>query len=574
MKNTALLFGCLLAVNTCFSKTIFATENTLEIKHFVDTKTYTLISSFEHRETNLDPIDSHVKSLKACEGELILLNNNYDWHNDRYCSKYKSWLQRYEFEIEEIKKLAPDYDLESYVINQNKWRALFDESAYPVSESEMGKAEFEKVINQKAYLLDKLIDDRFGSGGDWVFSYFNTSDYLVKVKEADYTELVKIAIEGDSKFPDHVVAYKVKKIKGFEVQYGVFYTETLESAINELIESAYSNKLTNGQNAVKYITKAKELIDAAQLILPKNERVNSLNQETKTAYNSIRESVFGEIFTSDFHKENSGDIVFFSEIPEIKSENRSTVKEKYKAGEFIYAMAYLEGSFKELAEATNDIMVSTTIFVDGAEKTTHAFKMKWAYLKEGNTYLFMEIVPDPTTSKHSGPAKFAKALATVSPREHTVKVVLSGLQVGSSFVRYFAEGQFKLDCTSGQSNLMEYALKYREKNLADVYMPQAKMNNSGLVTSLKETLINEGWEKGKKVSQVVITSNDWEIHRDRVTNKIVSRTISAAAAFETDQDGCKYWNLTFKQLYNGTSYGKSSVSGVGSIVELSCANAK
>ena len=193
--------------------------------------------------------------------------------------------------------------------------------------------------------------------------------------------------------------------------------------------------------------------------------------------------------------------------------------------------------------------------------------------KEGKkAYYFLEIVPDPATNKHIGPVKYAKALAGISPGNHTIKVTFDGMQQGTSFINHLAEGEFKLDCSTGQDKLSAFAVKYSEKSLAGIYMPKAKMNNTTLANSMKKALQDEGWEKDKKVQRVVITGSGWKITKHLATGKILYRSIPAAVAFKTSEGYCKYWNLTFKQHHNGTSYGKTVQGGVGSIVELSCKN--
>lgn len=563
MKKRTLFFSALF----CVSVGICGTGNYAYSSTSIETPT-------EKHVDEDSPAASNIKTLKACEAELVKLNQTYDWENDRYCGKYKSWLDAYLFQIKEIKRIDPNFDLSPYESKEKEWRTMFNTNAYPVDQDEEDEYNFEQEINKKAYLLNYLLEERIGSGAGWVHSYFKTNDYLESAKEANYPALLQLATEGDEKYPEHTVVYKVNQIKEFKAKYITYYTETLKPVINELIEEAYSNKAGNGQEAVKYAKQAKELADAASIVLPENGDISDLNKDATQAYNSIRETVFGKIFTSDFHKENSGKVVFFTEKPVIKEENSSTVSNTYKAGEFIYAMAYLDGTFKDLAEATNDITVSTNILVDGNVKTSHEFVMNWAYLKEGRTYLFMEIVPDPSTNKHSGPAKFAKELAQVSPRNHTVTVSLTGMQIGSSYVRDFAEGSFKLDCSEGQDKLSEYALIYREKSLAKIIMPSAKMTNADLANSMKQALINEGWEDNKTIKKVVITGSDWEVHTDRITGKIVYRSIPAAVAFQTFEGECKYWNLTFKQTYDGSAYQSTELGAVGSIVELACANVK
>lgn len=341
--------------------------------------------------------------------------------------------------------------------------------------------------------------------------------------------------------------------------------------LNGLIESAYENKTKNAQEAIKYAEQAKYLSDAALMILPNDAKVQTLNKGATSTYEKVGAAVFAKVYTSDFHKKNAVKLVFFTKKPIIKAENSSTIKTDYKAGEYIYAMAYLKGSFKDLIKATNIIKLTANIFVDGTKKESHQFTMDWATVK-GKTYLFLEIIPNPATNKQNGTVKFAEELANISPRNHIIKVTLDGMQQGASFSTRFAEGEFKLDCNTGQNKLAAYAIKYREKALSSVYMPKAKLNNTVLANSMKKALRDEAWEKDKTIQRVVITGSGWKITKNIVSGKILYRSIPAAVAFKTSEGYCKYWNLTFKQYYNGSTYGKTVQGGVGSIVEISCKN--
>ena len=516
--------------------------------------------------------ENYIHSLIERLDELEKLKNSPDWGSERTMMKYESFLETAPIHLENVKSFDPDFDVRDLQIRLEGYQSYYDNSVGDVNANNSAKADFEELITSKSWKLSNLLDDKLGSGAGWVHSYYNTSNYLKAATEMDYPNLLKMTIEGDAKFKGHNLDYKVQAVKEFEGNYIAYYNETLQAVINGLIEGAYENKTGNEREAIKYIEQAKQLSEAAMLILPEDATINSLNTEVMTAYESLTGSIYENIFTSDFHKNNVGKVVFFNEIPKIKSENSSTVKDHYAAGDFIYAMAYLEGSFKDLAEARNTIKVITTIYVDGTKKTSHEFGMAWATLKEDKTYLFMEIIPDPATNTHSGPAKFAKALTKISPRQHEIKVTLTGLGIGLSHIIPFAEGTFGLDCSTGQEQLANYAIKYREKSLNDVYMPASKMNNPELIQSMKQALQNDGWEKDKNVQRIVITGSSWNVYKHNITGKTLYRTIPAAAAFKTSDGECKYWNLTFKQVYNGTSYENTIVGGVGSIVDLSCNN--
>jgi len=553
-------------------RVFFGTDFTIQARH-----PFKVINSANSapldRKIENSPAKNYIYSLMERLDKLEELKNSPDWGSEIVMLKYSGFLETAPIHLQSVKSFDPNFDVSALEKRLDDYQTYYDNNLGTVNDTNLAKADFEKSITDKSWKLTNLLDDRLGSGAGWVHSYFNTSNYLKEATEINYPQLLKTATEGDVKFKGHNLGYKVQAVKEFEANYITYYNETLQAVINGLIEGAYENKPINEQEAIKYIEEAKQLSDAAMLILPEEPNVKSLNNQVMAAYNSIAGSIYKNIYTSDFHKNNAGKVVFFTKKPIIKSENSATVNNQYKAGDFIYAMAYLKGSFKDLADAKNGIKVTTSIYVDGTEKTSHEFGMSWATLQEDKTYLFIEIIPDPATNTHSGPTKFANALAKISPRNHKIKVTLSGLGIGLSNRIPFAEGEFELDCKTGQDLLSNYATIYRDKNLADVYMPDPKLIDPSLVQSMKQALQNEGWENDKKIQRIVITGSGWKIYTHNITGKIVYRTIPAAASFKTSEGECKYWNLTFKQIYNGTSYENTIVGGVGSIVELSCANA-
>lgn len=518
------------------------------------------------------PAQSYITKLNLTFDELEKLEKNPNWSSDFFISKFKSWLHSANLGLKDIIEKDPNYDISNFKNRLNYYQQVFDKNAYPEKESEANLADFQKMLVNKTYKIEALIDDKIGNGAGWVHSYFNTENYLADAIAANYPQVLKETIEGKTKFPAHNKAYQVEKIIGFEAKYNSFYNETVKSVINNLIESAYENKILNAQEAIKYIEQSKQLSEAALAIIPNNVAANTMHKDVLAAYSKITGEVYRNIYTSQFHQDNAGKVIFFTKKPTIQSEDLSSVENTYVAGDFIYSMVYLKGSFKDLAKATNDIKVTATLLVDGTEKASYQFRMSWAYLQQENSHIGLEIIPDPTTSRQAAPAQFAAALANLSPRKHTITIRLSGMQFGSSFMNLFGEGEFILDCSTGQDKLAGYALKYREKNLASVFMPTAKMKSTTIETSIKKALQNEGWEDNKQIQRVVITGNEWVIHRHKISGVILYRTISAAVAFKTDKGECLYWNLTFQQQFNGSSYGITTLKSVGSNVDLSCAN--
>ncbi len=552
-------------------RVFFSNASTIQAKYPFKVIKSTKVATLEEI-IDSSPARNYINSLVERLDELESLKNSPDWGSERTMMRYAALLKVVPIHLENVVSGDPNFNANNYKTRYKNYQSFYSANVGKATETNLAKADFEKILTDKSWKLTNLIDKKLGSGAGWVHSYYNTSNYLKQAKEINYPDLLRITKEGDTKFKGHSFAYKVQTVKEFATAYKSYYNQTLENVINGLIEAAYENKTTNAQDAIKYAEQAKQLSDAALLVLPDDTAIKTLNKDAKTTLGKVGGAVFAKIYTSDLHKENAGKIVFFNKKPRIKAENKSTIKTTYKAGDYIYAMAYLKGSFKALTKSTNGINVTVSLFVDGSKKTSHTFGMDYASLQKGATYSFMEIIPDPATNKHSGPVKYAQKLAAISPRNHTIKFSLDAVQPGTSALIHLADGAFKLDCSTGQDKLAAYAITYREKSLSKVYMPKAKMNNSGLANSMKSALHNEGWEKNKKVQRVVITGSSWKIHKHPVNGKILYRSIPAAAAFKTDEGYCKYWNLTFKQLYNGSSYGKTIVGGVGSINDLSCKN--
>lgn len=523
---------------------------------------------------------TYFKSLEKQMQKLNELSQNANWNDPSFQNDFSQWLHGMNRDLKNVQSTDPDFDASEYTAKYADYKSLLDKKSAELEAESKPREDFIMYVKTKSYELKKLFVSELGSGAGWVHSYYKVSGYYDKAMAIDYANMLKKVNEGVERFPDrdsasltgplltgdlNVSKESVKEIRGFGTKYETFYNETIHNLINNLIENAYSMKDSNANEAVKYAEEAKMLSDAALSVLPGNSKVADLNKDAAATLDKLGGEIYAKIYTSDFHKKNAGKIVFFPSDLET-----NFVKDAYKAGDFVYAMAYLKGSFKDLTKATHKIKIQIGIHVDGNEKASYEFVMDWETLKKNQSYLFMEIIPDPATNEQPAPAKFVKALSQISPRKHEIKIVLKAIT--GSFLQSLAEGQFSLDCSSGQDKLKEYAAQYNDKNLANYTMPKPKMKDKALVESMISALKNEGWEKGKKVQRVVITGDAWKIYRHAVTGVILYRKIPVAAAFKTDDGECKYWNLSFKQGYDGKSYGKTVVGGVGSIVKLSCDN--
>lgn len=98
-------------------------------------------------------------------------------------------------------------------------------------------------------------------------------------------------------------------------------------------------------------------------------------------------------------------------------------------------------------------------------------------------------------------------------------------------------------------------------------LPDAKLIDAKLSKEIADALIREKWEY--EVKQINITSPEWKIHRS-VNGTITHRSIDTYVALKNASGVCKRFNLSFKQMYNGSGYGITQVNGVGSVKEIPC----
>jgi hypothetical protein len=426
-----------------------------------------------------------------------------------------------------------------------------DEGKY-IQESNGKVSSLSNVID---YYRPGKFNDR--SYAEEFFQYCKESDYQNRKKKIE--EIIAKKPEFADKSNEYEYAYKGFMIT-FPAKLQDFLDKALIKDLNKSIEDSYA-MFAEGKTQ---LTKATELAELAVMvtngvlmILPDNTTVQDLNKEAKAALEKMAGSL-SSMYTSPFHKQNAGKTVFSKSPIEIKNEDPGAITNKFIAGDFIYGMFYLKGTFKELTQSKYNLI--TKIIVDGNEKASHEFTLSEESAEI--TYLSTEIIPDPATSRTRGCVKFSKGLANLSPRKHKVQVILS------SSDGILSEGELELDCTQGQENLQKIASALAQKQLDAVRMPEAGMNNPALEKDIKAVLSD--WEE--KPLRVIITSTDWKINRNAVTGIIEFRDIWTAVAVKSPDGKCKIFYLSFRQDYNGKSYGKTRKWAVGDSEEISCAN--
>lgn len=190
--------------------------------------------------------------------------------------------------------------------------------------------------------------------------------------------------------------------------------------------------------------------------------------------------------TSDFHAKNADKIVFFSEKPTIGQEDMSKVKTSFKAGEAVWAIAYLPaplGYFGNLCNAYQDHTVQAVFYyvymsiekhdpelTDGERPIINSAPIQ--RLKDEDrkkNYLIFQVIPALDTQEKNemdeGGQFIAERLGErVESYKHTLEVALikgrmhrNNLSRKSMFEDGGIRGFFEYDATEGTKEYVEVA---------------------------------------------------------------------------------------------------------------------
>lgn len=469
--------------------------------------------------------------------------------------------------ITEIKTKCPGVEYTSYETELNdlemQAKATRESNAASATQTEDAETQMKNASRS----VDFIFDLRSPYKGMYA-SKDAAQQFLDKCKEVNYdarkSEIEKLADANPdfrrqgSEMNSYYKRYTAELPQKLADVVPGFFTEE----INRNIEEAYAQKGKGKSNLGKAVEAAEAalfLCDGLLLFEPNNSGIQQLRKDAKTIVDETGGAFSSAIFTSDFHKRNAGRIVFSKAKLNVSQVDESKVIGAFTSADWIYGTVYLKGTFREVTK--EDWNVYLKIEVDGNQKVDRKFSISTE--KRDATFLNIELAPDPSTAETQGAETYAKAFGELSPRRHRIKVKLDG---GYTTL---AEGEFELDCTGGVDRFTKISEQLRSKRLSSVRMPEPAMKNPALE---KEMLAASDHPEDKPL-RVVITGSEWTVHRHPISGAIEFRTINAALATKRQSDGtCRIFFVSFKQNYNGRSYGKTEHYGVGDNAEIPCEN--
>jgi hypothetical protein len=402
-------------------------------------------------------------------------------------------------------------------------------------------------------------------------------DHIAAVKKLDYAKTIE-RLKNEPKPKGYPYEGIYMQILEYKDDYKPLFDEHLTTYINEHFENAYKFKSEEAKS-IKEITAAKDLIDAASMMLPEDEAVKKLKAEVDKAYESLAGPYYKKVYTSDFHKENVGKILFSNKPIVAGQEDPAQFKTKFSITERIYGIVYLKGTVKGLFNG------NTT----GMYKINLAGKSDFIYFEHipvdmNKSYYIIEILPDPAIATHADDAgNFPWRLAGLSPRTHHLEIAYADKKV--------AFGEIDIDCSGIDSEKIKAEGKLSKKNAADnlarlTMLPKSfgdatkAFKDPGLsYTNMKKILKNR-WENCASIIKVAAygtDNNDWYTEKNNLGIPKGKGTTREIKAIYKGKDGWCYYveEIGFQRIYSGGGkYSSVKFWKDGEHVKIDCKNVK
>ena len=264
--------------------------------------------------------------------------------------------------------------------------------------------------------------------------------------------------------------------------------------------------------------------------------------------------------TSSFHQKNSNKIVFFSEKPIVGKEDFSKMKTSFKAGEAVWAVAYLPRPLDKYNLYING--QSELTFAIGTTKDANGLDMhNWggfiqrslpiSVQERTKNYVVFQVCPSSLKAEMNvkTATSITNAIQALDPTDHLVKVSFEYMGRSSNQIY----GSFTLDCSEGLDKAKKNAMAFKKAYLESKKLPKPMMTNAALEQKIVEAIQRfgkaAGWET--KFTKAIITSPTWQTVTDPATGAIRGRMVEAACIAKWPKGDCGYQYFTFIQEHQG-----------------------
>ncbi len=405
--------------------------------------------------------------------------------------------------------------------------------------------------------------------------------HIKGIKKLDYWNTVK-KLEEKGKPSNYKAGKMYDIILNYKDEYKKKYDEKLKAYINKQIEEAWRLKSNEGKS-IECISNAKNMIDAATIILPGDEDVKKLKTDVDNSFESIAGPYFKKVYTSDFHKENAGKVVFSNKPIVIGEEDPAQFKTEFSINENIYAVAYLNGTIDALFEGNKSGKYE--IGFQGEYPEAIGFSHNPEDLKL--SYYPIEILPAANQAVHGIDApEFAKKLSKLSPRTHEITIAFSG-----GYKQPQAIGKLTLNCAGIDAEKIMANANLAAKNASDNYAKNTKLPKSfadattpfkdaGLSYTNMKNLLKTEWGNCAtilKIGAYGTAQEDWLIYKNYLGIPTYKASYREIKAIYKGKDGWCYFveGIVFRRDYaGGGKYTNVKFSTDGRHVKIDCKNVK
>ncbi|CAL2106268.1 conserved exported hypothetical protein [Tenacibaculum sp. 190524A02b] len=350
----------------------------------------------------------------------------------------------------------------------------------------------------------------------------------------------------------------------------------------------------NGINNIAALaTSKKELREGKKKLGIKSNVFAKLNKKKQ---NTVKE-YFVKRPTSEFHKQNVGKIVFFSQKPVVGKEDKSLIKNTFKVGEEVWAVAYLPSAFnaskylKRLTNSFYDAYGKThywiTIGMDKNEKDrlpkeneiVNQCTVKSLYKKDlEKNYVVFQLVPasvETSIMDKQGSVFLLKRMGSrLRNKKHQIRVALTDGEMKQK--EEVISGYFTYDASAGAESLVAMSKKLANKILEGKRVPNAVRKDRSIESQMLMQV--KMWGSKNNWSDVdfkrAIITLDWTVLKDKYGN-IKGKYIEGDVLYKS-KEGCGYRNFGFIRKYLGggryDSYLKQHTTGA--TAALSCDKVK
>lgn len=338
-----------------------------------------------------------------------------------------------------------------------------------------------------------------------------------------------------------------------------------------------SRGLANPQEKLKMLEEARYECMAVLMLAPGQADFTEKLAEINKLLGSAGAEA-SKLYTSDFHKENLGRIIWSNKPLVIGKETQMAgqIKSVFKTGEAVFGTVYLGNLAKDLLTGNDRLRI--IIKVDGG---TAIWGGDLSYIiiplhVQDKSYLQFALLPDedwfrtqyaPYLQQENWTYSYLMdELVRAGDISHNITCELDF----PSNIQTNIKGSFKLDLGNGTASLKALAVKLHDQMMATRMLPRAGMSNPALEQQMLQAANNLGWKN--TFLKTVITSGSWSIAKNELTGAILYRYLSAVCTTKDPDGKCYYQEFTFRQDYSGGGNYSSQVkyNSYGSKREIGC----